>query len=59
MGVDSWIATSKQITRVFRPMLFVLDGLKTLAAAQTVLGGRKVVENILKGIDGRLLVVVW
>jgi 3-deoxy-D-arabino-heptulosonate 7-phosphate (DAHP) synthase len=49
--------TSKQITRVFRSVLFVLDGLKILAAAQTVLGGRKVVESILKGIDDRILVV--
>ena len=45
-----------------KPFLFLPQGLtfliRTLLAAQTVLQGRLAVENILKGDDDRLVVVV-
>ena len=55
--MDGWVSTSKQITRVFCPVLFVLDGLNINRRTHG-LRGRKVVKNILKGIDDRLRVVL-
>ncbi|KAK0519673.1 hypothetical protein OC834_007304 [Tilletia horrida] len=50
--------TARAITAVIPPQILVEEYPLTIGAAQTVLAGRRATEDILKGIDDRLVVVV-
>lgn len=48
----------KEIRPLIPPQILVEDIPLTLRAAQTIVEGRKAAENIIKGQDDRLLVIV-
>lgn len=48
----------KCIKPLIPPQILMEDIPLTLKAAQTILEGRKAAENVIKGLDDRLLVVV-